>query len=143
MSDLPKDKLEQALLFTYCAVDYYGPWYIKERRKEIKRYVALFTCMTSRTIHLEVSHTLETDSFIQALRRFVCRRSPVHHIRSDQGTNFVGARRVLRVALEEIDKDRIRVEVLKLNCDWIKFKMNIPKACHMGGVCFKTVRSVL
>ena len=95
---------------------------------------------------MEVSHTLETDSFIQALRRFVCRRGPVRQIRSDQGTNFVGARRELREALEEMDQDRIRVEVLKLNCDWIKFKMNVPKASHMGGVWerqIKTVRCVL
>ena len=58
----------------------------------------------------------------------------------------MGARRELREALEEMDQDRIRVEVLKLNCDWIKFKMNVPKASHMGGVWerqIKTVRCVL
>lgn len=141
MSDLPNDRLEQAPPFTYCAVDYCGPWYIKERRKELKRYVALFTCMASRAIHLEVSHTLETDSFIQALRRFLCRRGPVRQIRSDQGTNFVGARRELREALEEMDQERIRVEVLKLNCDWIEFRMNVPKASHMGGVWERQIKN--
>ena len=34
--------------------------------------------------------SMDTDSFIQALRRFVARRGPVRTIRSDNGGNFVG-----------------------------------------------------
>ena len=146
MADLPEDRFEQAAPFTYTAVDYCGPWYIKERRKELKRYVALFTCMPSRAVHLEVSNTMDTDSFIQALRRFLCRRGPVRQLRSDRGSNFVGAQRELRQALEEMDEEKIRVELLKHNCDWIEFKMNVPKASHFGGVWerqIRTVRSVL
>lgn len=55
MSNLPEDRQQPAPPFTYCAVDYFGPWIIKEKRKEIKRYSVLFTCMASRAIHLEVS----------------------------------------------------------------------------------------
>ena len=36
MSDLPADRLEPTPPFTYCAVDYFGPWIIKERRKDQK-----------------------------------------------------------------------------------------------------------
>ncbi len=50
------------------------PFLIKEGRKELKRYGVIFTCLTSRAIHLEVSNTLDTDSFIHALRRFIARR---------------------------------------------------------------------
>ena len=99
MSDLPQDRLESSPPFTYCAVDYRGPWHIKEGRKEVKKYIALFTCMASRAVHLEVSNSLETDSFINALRPFICRRGPVRQLRSDQGTNFIGAKRELREAL--------------------------------------------
>ena len=77
MSDLPEDRLHQAPPFTYCAVDYFGPWIIKDKRKELKRYGVLFTCMASSAIHLEIAHSLETDSFINALRRFICRRGPI------------------------------------------------------------------
>ena len=69
MANLPKDRLEPAPPFTHCGVDYFGPWLIKEGRKELKRYGVLFTCLSSRAIHLEVSATLETDSFINALRQ--------------------------------------------------------------------------
>ena len=58
MSDLPEDRLHQTPPFTYCAVDYFGPWMVKEKRKELKRYGVLFTCMASRAVHLEVAHSL-------------------------------------------------------------------------------------
>lgn len=45
MADLPSDHLEPTPPFTYSAVDYFGPWIIKEGRKELKRYGVLFTCL--------------------------------------------------------------------------------------------------
>jgi len=142
MSDLPEDRLEPAPPFTYCAVDFFGPWIIKEKRKELKRYGALFTCMVSRAIHIEVTHSLDTDSFINALRRFICRRGPIRQLRSDQGTNFVGARNELKEALSELDHSKISREMLQQNCDYFSFKMNVPSASHMGGVWERQIRSV-
>ncbi|KAJ8038830.1 hypothetical protein HOLleu_16370 [Holothuria leucospilota] len=60
MSDLPVDRTESSPPFTYCAVDYFGPWYVKEGRKVLKRYGALFTCMASRAVHIEVANSLTT-----------------------------------------------------------------------------------
>ena len=142
MADLPEDRLEPAPPFTYCAVDYFGPWIIKEKRKEVKRYGVLFTCMTTRAIHLEVSYNLETDSFINALHHFIFRRGPIRQLRSDQGTNFVGAKRELKEALAELDHHKIGENLLKENCDWFHFKMNVPSASHMGGVWERQIRSV-
>ena len=45
MADLPKDRIEPSQPFTYSAVDYCGPWLVKEGRREVKRYGVLFTCM--------------------------------------------------------------------------------------------------
>ena len=73
MADIPEDRLEPAPPFTNCAVDLFGPLHIKEGRKELKRYGVLFTCMSSRAIHLETANSLETDSFIQSLCRFIDR----------------------------------------------------------------------
>ena len=146
MADLPEDRTEPAPPFTYCAVDYFGPFHIKEGRRELKRYGMLFTCMASRAVHGETANTLETDSFINALRRFLAERGPVRQMRSDRGTNFVGAKRELGEALREIDQSRVRDFLLKENCDWVEFKLNVPHASHMGGVWerqIRTVRSVL
>ena len=146
MADLPEDRLEPAPPFTFCAVDYFGPFSIKEGRKEMKRYGVLFTCLASRAIHLETSTSLETDAFINALCRFICRRGPIRQLRSDQGTNFVRAKHELRAALAELDHERIKAELLQKNCDWFAFAMNVPSSSHMGGVWerqIRTVRSVL
>ena len=142
MAELPEDRLEPAPPFTNCAVDYFGPFIIKEGRKELKRYGVLFTCMASRAVHLEVADTLETDSFINALRRFVCRRGPIRKLRSDQGTNFVCARTELKTALQELDHGKIRSELQRHDCDWFTFNMNVSSASHMGGVWERQIRSV-
>ena len=107
MADLPRDRISPAPPFIYTGVDYFGPFLIKEGRKELKRYGALFTCLVSRAVHIEVASTLESSSFIQALRRFLARRGPVREIRSDNGTNFVGARKELLQAIDEMDHEEI------------------------------------
>ena len=142
MAPLPEDRLAITPPFTNSAVDYFGPWIIKLGRKEVKRYGVLFTCLASRAIHLETAASLETDSFINAFRRFVCRRGPIRQLRSDQGTNFVGARRELKQALNEMDHERVKSQLLKENCDWFEFKMNVPTASHMGGVWERQIRTV-
>ena len=108
MADLPQDRLEQTPPFTYCAVDMFGPFVVKVKRSDMKRYGAMFTCLASRAVHIEVAHSLSTDSFIQALRRMVARRGNVRQIRSDNGSNFVGAEQELIKAFNEMDHSKIQ-----------------------------------
>ncbi|XP_052387105.1 uncharacterized protein LOC127933996 [Carassius gibelio] len=129
--------------FTRVGIDYFGPFLIKKARSEQKRYGCLFTCLTTRAIHLEVAHTLDTDSFINALQRFIARRGSPSEIRSDNGTNFVGGLRELRKAISEWNQQKISDYLLQNNVKWI---FNPPAASHMGGVWerqIRTVRSIL
>ena len=142
MADLPEDRLESAPPFTYSGVDYFGPWYIREGRKELKRYGVIFTCLCCRAIHLETAASLSTDSFINALRRFVSLRGPIRELRSDRGTNFVGAERELAEAISEMDENQIQQFMLQEGCDYFSFKMNVPSASHMGGIWECQIRSV-
>ena len=139
MADLPKDRLTPAPPFTYVGVDYFGPFTTKQGRKEHKRYGALFTCLVSRAVHIEIANSLETDSFLNALRRFIARRGPVREIRSDNGTNFVGAERELREAIKEMNHDEITEKLRQQQIDW---KFNPPAASHMGGVWERHIRTV-
>ena len=118
MAELPTDRLEQVPPFAFSAVHCFGPFFIREGRKEMKRYGVLFTCMASRAINLEIAASLPTDSFLNAYRRFVCRRGPIQQLRSDQGTNFVGAKNELQTALNEMNHEKIQRELLKDNSDW-------------------------
>ncbi|XP_066911613.1 uncharacterized protein [Clytia hemisphaerica] len=118
MADLPKERLSVGShAFENVGVDYFGPINVKQGRRTrrtagtAKRYGALFTCMTTRALHLELAGDLSTDSFILALRRFRARRGNPKTIRSDNGTNFVGAEREIREALAKWDQKRIQDEL--------------------------------
>ena len=146
MADLPTDRTSCEPPFTYCGVDMFGPFLVKEGRKVLKRYCALFTCLSSRGVHIEVTASMDTDSFIQALRRFVARRGSVRTIRSDNGGNFVGTDNEMTKAWREMDQSKISDHLRENNCDWIAWERNVPVASHMGGVWerqIRTVRSVL
>ena len=134
MADLPEDRLDPSPPFTYSAVDLFGPFLVKEGRSQRKRWGAMFVCMVSRAIHIEVVHDLTTDSFINAYRRFISRRGPIRQLRCDRGTNFVGAK-------NELDSERIRQKLTSDDCDYFEFKMNFPHASHMGGVWERMIRS--
>ena len=108
MADLPKDRFQEAAPFTYCAVNMFGPFKIKVKRSEVKCYGAMFTCLVSRAVHIEVSHSMTTDSFIQALRRLIRRRGNVRQMRLDNGSNLVGVKQELIHAFNEIDHIKIQ-----------------------------------
>ena len=145
MADLPQDRIQPAPPFTYCGVDFFGPFLVKERRSEVKRYGCLFTCLVSRAVHIEMAYSLTTDAFIQCLRKFLAIRGPIRHLRCDNGTNFVGASKELSKAIDKIQVNSLKSFLLNNNCD-LEFKWNPPSASHMGGVwerLIRTTRSIL
>lgn len=102
MADRPKERITSDVShFTSVGVNYFGPIEVKQGRSYVKRYGVIFTCMASRAVHLEVAHSLDTDSCISVIRRFMCRRGPVSHFQSDNGTNFTGAEKELKRAVAE------------------------------------------
>ena len=76
MPDLPTDRLTPSPPFTYVGVDVYGPWSVLTRRTRggsanSKRWAVMFTCLTSRAVHIEVIEDMSSSAFINALRRFI------------------------------------------------------------------------
>ena len=141
MADLPTDRLDSGPPFSYCGVDFFGPWVVKDGRKEIKRYGSLYTCLQSRAVHIEVATSLSTDSFINCLQRFISIRGPIRTLRCDCGTNFIGAKNELNASIKEFDEDSIRRFLLSNDCDLIDFKFNTPNASHMGGIWERQIRT--
>ena len=92
---LKTDRKKRLHLLTAVS-DYFGPFYIRVKRSDVPRYGALFTYMTSRAIHLEVAESLDTDTFINALCRFIAIRGPIRHLCSDRGTNFCWSKECVR-----------------------------------------------
>ena len=140
MADIPHCRLQfDQPPFHDVGVDYFGPFLIRQGRSHIKRYGCVFTCLTMRAVHLEISHSLTADSFLNSLRRFIARRGKPAEIFSDNGTNFVGANRVLRESLQTLDQTRVTEYCTNLE---IKWNFNPPHASHMGGAWERIIRSV-
>lgn len=55
--------------FSHCGMDYFGPMWVTVGRRREKRWGVLFTCLTTRAIHLDTASSLTTDSAIMAIRR--------------------------------------------------------------------------
>ena len=95
-----------------------------------KQYVYLFTCLVTRAVHLEVCQSLDTDSCLLAIRRFVSRRGYPELTISDNGSNFTSAKKMLDLSRISIDNDYIKSQLQQQNITW---KMNPPLAPHFGG----------
>jgi hypothetical protein len=125
--------------FTFTGLDCFGPFIVKRGRSEVKRYGCIFTCLNTRAVHLEKLQSLDTDSFLNALRRFISRRGTPKKVWSDNGSNFVGAKGELARSMSQIDANKLQNYALKMQFDW---HFNPPCASHMGGSWERLIRTV-
>ncbi|GFW16987.1 hypothetical protein TNCV_2761151 [Trichonephila clavipes] len=138
MGNLPKHCVTLERHFISCGIDYAGPVLNKcnkgRRTKSKKGYIDLFVCLATKAVHIEAVGDLTTDFFIAALRRFRARRSATRHIYSDNGTNFVGARRKLdeirKLWLSLPSNEAISYYLSKSSIDW---PFITPSSPHFGG----------
>lgn len=139
MADLPPGRLEAfSRPFTHVGIDYFGPIEVAVGRRHEKRWGMLATCLTIRAVHIEVVHSLSTDS-IMAIRNFIARRGQPRKFYSDRGTNFVGANRELQNLQETVNHDEMMREFTTADTEWI---FNPPLAPHMGGSWERLIRTV-
>ncbi|XP_055615057.1 uncharacterized protein LOC129761362 [Toxorhynchites rutilus septentrionalis] len=124
MAPLPDARLSPFVRpFSYVGLDYFGPLQVKVGRSLVKRWVALCTCLTIRAVHLEIVHSLSTNSCKMVIRRFLVRH---------------GSPRELKKYLEQIDQ-QLSAVFTNTNTKWI---FNPPAAPHMGGSWERLVRSI-
>ncbi|XP_058448925.1 uncharacterized protein LOC131428882 [Malaya genurostris] len=138
MASLPAIRLTPFVKFSFVGLDYFGPVLVKVGRNQVKRWVALFTCLTVRAVHLEVVYSLTTEACIMAVRRFISRRGPPAEFHSDNGTCFVGANNILK---REIEMRNQALAETFTNAE-TRWRFTPPATPHMGGVWERLVRSV-
>ena len=112
---------------------------VKRARSRVKRYGVIFTCLVVRAVHIEVAYSLDTDSFINALRRFIARRGTPKEIRSDNGTNFTSAKSELKHLIREWNQKKIHECLLQQEVNW---HLNPPSASHWGGAWERLIRTI-
>jgi len=140
MAPLPRFRTEsESYPFSHTGLDYFGPFLVKYNRITVKRFGCLFTCMHTRAIHIEVAHSMTTDSFLMAVNRFISRRGTPKALYSDNGSNFIGAEAELRSLCQSLDDENIHNAMLTRQIDW---HFNPPLASHRGGVWERMIRTV-
>ncbi|XP_068671120.1 uncharacterized protein [Montipora foliosa] len=144
MADLQEDRVQpDRPPFTTVGLDFFGPFQVRRGRSLVKRYGVIFTCLAIHAVHIEVAFSLDTDSFLLALQRFIARRGQVKEIDSDNGTNFTSGERELRDAISEWNQEKIHNSLLQKN---IKWTFSLPYGSHFGGIwerCIRTIRKIL
>ena len=141
MAERPVHRRSYSLPFIYCGVDMFGTFLIKQRRNKFKRYDAMFTCMGGWVVHIDITHSLDADSFIPALRRVIARRGNNKTLFSDNGSNFVDCENELKKSYEETKNQEIQSFMQVQGGEWIEWARNSPAISHIRGVWERKIRS--
>jgi hypothetical protein len=145
MANLPKERIMPFTpAFSYTGLDYMGPFDVTVGRRREKRYIAIFTCLTMRAIHLEVACTLDTSSCVMCVRNFMNRRGIPIEIMSDNGTNLRASEKELKQLLENVNTDKLAAQTQPLDAlnKHIIWRFIPPSSPHFGGAWERMVRTV-
>ncbi|KAF5302055.1 hypothetical protein FQR65_LT19138 [Abscondita terminalis] len=145
MGQLPNVRTEITRPFCNAGVDYFGPLFIKEGLRRTARlskaYGAMFVCMATKAVHIELVSSLSTEAFLATLKRFIARRGCVKNIYSDNATNFKGADKQLTEMYSFFCDDinlRITDHLSKYKIQWHFIP---PRAPHFGGLWESAIKS--
>ena len=125
--------------FYYTSCDYFGPYHVKVgRNKTTKYYGVIFTCLNTRAVHLELAVDSSTMEFIQVLRRFFSVRGQPSLMISDNGSQFIGAERLLKELIKGWDIEKLREFSAEKG---IKWQFTTPASPHQNGCAEALVKS--
>lgn len=140
--DLPSSRVSDEPPFTNVGLDFAGPMFIRGENENLssssssKTYILLFTCASTRAVHLELTQSLDVPSFLRAFRRFASRRGLPSLLLSDNAKTFKGA-------CKEICKLNRAPEVWQyLTNNRITWRFITEKAPWWGGFWERLVRSI-
>lgn len=139
MADVPNDRVNQNRAFLITGAGPI-PMVIKYRgtASHQKCWIAIFVCMITRAVHIDLVTDNTSMAFIMCFERFIARRGHCNRLYSDNGTNFKGAYKELKIAFKQWHKPETRDMINKHGTDWIFMK---PSASHQGGIYEAAVKS--
>ena len=139
LSDLPEFRLKEGHPFASTGVDFAGPIFVKfaagRETQFSKAYMCLFTCGSTRAVHIELTPNPTTAAFIRCLRRLVARRGNPELLISDNAKTFKAASAQLAKIFN--DPDTVSF-MLKQKIEW---RFNLEKAPWWGGFFERMIKS--
>ena len=88
MPPWPRERVSRSAPFQFTGVDYLGPINVVVNGATQKMWVALFTCLAVRAVHLECVNDCTAQSFANCISRFIARRGAPHTMISDNAPQF-------------------------------------------------------
>jgi hypothetical protein len=126
---LPNFRLCDDFAFTNIGVDYAGPLYVKDIYAKSddmnKTYIVVYTCASSRAVHLDLVPDNSSSAFLRSLLRFISRRGSPAEVLSDNSKTFKNA--------------EVKRFVASRGITW---RFNIARSPWWGGFFERLVRSV-
>ena len=126
---LPVERVTLGFPFEKVGIDYTGSLTITNTDSGLpqKYYICLFTCTSTRAVHLEVANDMSAHTFINLFRRFCSRRSTPRLIITDNGTNFVSSARFFE---DKLSNGEVKAYMLEHKIVW---KFISPRSPWQGG----------
>lgn len=136
ISVLPTFRTEFTEPFTVTGGDFAGPLLYKSGRDQTsKAYIALFTCASTRAVHLRLCKEMTAEEFKRGLKEFVARRGSPEQIVSENAKTFQSTKKWLSTLRKNEDLFNY------LATKDIEWKFNLARAPY-GGEDFSKGRSV-
>ncbi|XP_075236515.1 uncharacterized protein LOC142333378 [Lycorma delicatula] len=146
MGNLPLQHCQPTCRFLNVDIDYGGLISIltshRHGAKSCKGYVAVFICLCTKAIHLELVQELTTNAFMAAFQRFISQKGKPKEVCSDNVKTFVGARNELQ-ELYDIHSSPTNPETISsvYSLENIKWNFIPPRFPHFVGLLKAGVKS--
>ncbi|GFT95176.1 integrase catalytic domain-containing protein [Nephila pilipes] len=127
---LPLERVVPSAPFTITGIDFAGPVNIRCWKPRDTAYIALFTCATSRALHIELVSDLTTNKFLLALQRFVGRRGLPNTIYTDNATTFHAANKELILLWQTLSSAKTQQYYAQNGITW---RFIASRAAWLGG----------
>lgn len=143
-AELPSNRVSDDPPFSHIGLDFAGPLHVKDQlagtengsRNTTKVYVCLFTCASTRAVHLELTRGLTAQDFLLAFRRFASRRGLPATIQSDNAKTFRSSSKEIRNITRSPEVSSYLVN------NQISWNFIVERAPWWGGYWERLVRSV-
>ncbi|XP_065092124.1 uncharacterized protein LOC135712953 [Ochlerotatus camptorhynchus] len=143
MADLPPERVTPCPPVQRVGVDYCGPFqesYPYRRNCPVKIFVAVYVCLVTKAVHLELAADLSAQGFIATLKRFSSRRGKPEIIMYNNGRNFVGTRRKLDELRRLFDNQQFQASIIRSSAeDQIQFRFIPARSPNFGGLWESTI----
>ena len=125
---LPEFRVQSVPPFTNVGIDFAGPLYYKTKNAKMEKcYIVLYSCCTTRALHLDIVEDLSGTTFIRSFRRFTARRGTPSVINTDNAKTF----KYTAGFLKKHENDNLFTSFLQEKR--ISWKFNLERSPWWGG----------